>query len=157
MAIFASIHFAEGFDNMGFLADRPSGRRHHVFYSGLSGLDLSVDNSFQDIFLGEDADWNIVIRNDDSPDVLCDHHFHHLENRRRDRRFRKIGGHDLADFIGKHKVPPEGPSTVHRHSERNFAVRGRQLYYSTNSATSYNNKPQSGGGAKRLRPGAPAC
>src|SRR6266498_2682159 len=114
MAVFASIHFAESVDNMGFLADRPSGRRHDVFYSGLSGLDLSVDNSFQDIFLGEDADWNIVIRNDDSPDVLCDHHFHHLENRRRNRRFRKISRHDLADFIGKHKVPPEGPSTFRK-------------------------------------------
>src|SRR6266511_3000529 len=114
MAVFASIHFAESVDNMGFLADRPSGRRHDVFYSGLSGLDLSVDNSFQDIFLGEDPDWNIVIRNDDSPDVLCDHHFHHLENRRRDGRLRKIGRHDLANFIGKHKVPPEGPSTFRK-------------------------------------------
>src|SRR6266545_5212120 len=155
MAVFASIHFAESVDNMGFLADRPSGRRHDVFYSGLSGLDLSVDNSFQDIFLGEDPDWNIVIRNDDSPDVLCDHHFHHRENRRRDGRFRKIGRHDLADFIGKHKIPPGAPSTFRKELLQLKCY--RPFYYTTNSATRYNNKLRSEGRAKRLRPGAPAC
>src|SRR5918996_1615738 len=79
---------------------------HDLFDRRLLHVDFLGGYPFEHIALGEDTARNLVVGNDDAPDVLCYHHFHDLENRRRNRRFREIGRHDLANFVGKHSAPP---------------------------------------------------